>query len=893
MGIDDAGVHDSFFDLGGYSMQATMLVSRLRERFRIDLPLRTLFKAPTIAGLAREIADVRGSDMRVSANPIVPMPRTARLPLTFAQERIWFIDQIAPGNVAYNDTMGLALDGDLDPRLLELSLAEVVRRHEILRTSFPDAGGSPNQEIHAAITLPLELIDLSEVEGEEREQAVRDLAVASGQRPFDLQRGPLLRTSLLRLSQRRHVLLLTIHHIVSDGWSLGVMINEVAQIYRAMIAGRPSHLPPLAIQYADFAQWQREWLRDARLETLLAYWRERLAGAPHVLELPLDHPRSPEERFMGSVEEIDIDESVTSAFRMLARSNDVTLFMALLAAFKTLILRYTGSDDVIVGTDVANRNRRETEPLIGFFTNQLVLRTDISGDPTFIELLSRVREVTLGAYDHQDLPFSRLVEELQPQRDLSRNPLFQIAFTLQDAPPLHLDLDDLRWHHLSFDTGISRVDFEFNLHETPRGITGRAVYNSDLFKPATIRRMLEQYALLLREISERPAQRLSSFSLLSESERHLQLVTWNAAGSSSVSDATFHRCFEERAALHPEQTAVVHGDRRMSYRALNEEANRLARVLLAEGIGLDQVVGLLMERGIEMLTTMLALFKIGAAYLPLDPGHPSRRRGGIIEGSGMNHLIVAPELAGTALENLEEVPEELRPGIVCVADLDLRGSEAGNLDIDYPPEALAYVIYTSGSTGRSKGAMVEHRGLLNHIRAKIADLELSDADAVAQTASQCFDISVWQFLAVLLVGGHVVIYDDDITHRPGMLLDDVEGDGVTIWEMVPSYLGLVIEEIDRRGSSAPALRSLRWLVPTGEALPPHLCGLWLERYPCVPMLNAYGPTECSDDVTHYPIAASPEPGVSRMPIGRPVINTQIYILDEHLQPVPLRGMGEL
>ena len=815
-------------------------------------------------------------------------------PLSFAQERLWLTDQLEPGNPAYNLPAALRLTGELDARVLERAFEDVVRRHEMLRTSFPVVYGRPFQFIGPAESFSLPVTDLSGLAPGASEREVGRLAAEEARRSFDLAKGGLLRARLLKVSEREHVLLLTMHHIVGDAWSSHILVRELTTLYGAYSRGDSSPLAEPAVQYADFSAWQRKSLRGDALEGLLAYWRQRLADAPPVLELPTDRPRPQVRSFRGATEDFSVPAATYKALQELSRREGATLFMTLLAAFKLLLARYSGQTDIVTGTPIAGRTRGETEPLIGFFVNTLVLRTDLSGDPTFRELLARVRETCLGAFAHQELPFDKLVEELNPARSAGQTPLFQFMFSLQNTPKARLSLDGLTLDVLELEYGTAKFDLVQNFIETEEGLAGNVHFNTDIFERETVARMLGHFLTLLDGVAADPDRRVSSLPVLRDEERARLLRDFNETNADYPHDSTFTRLFERQAEHTPDSVAAVSGDRQVTYGQLNAGANRLARLLVGEGVGADAVVALLAGRDIELLTSILATFKAGGAYLPLAPKDPPRRLSQILTQSRAAVLVTTHELAAGARQALAELPEAARPRLIVYGQEDEPdfAPAAENLPARSGPRDLAYVIYTSGSTGVPKGAMIEHRGMLNHLYAKVYALGLSAADVVAETASQCFDISVWQFLAALLVGGRVEIFDDETAHNGTRLLAAAARRGVTILESVPALVGAMLDERERRQVSARELRALRRLLVTGEALPPETCRRWFARYD-TPLMNAYGPTECSDDVTHHVITEAPAPEARQVPIGRPVINTQLYVLDANLEPVPFGARGEL
>ena len=892
LGLERVGIHDDFFALGGHSLLATQVLARLCSALNVELPLRAMFEASTVADLAERSEAARRAGGPL-APPVVRVPRDGDLPLSFAQQRMWFLDQLEPNSPFYNLPAAACLLGQLDVDALERSLLEIVRRHEALRTTFAEAEGRPLQVIAEEPSLTLSVIDLEALPEADREAEVCRLAAEEGQIPFKLSVGPLLRTKLLRVRDQEHVLLMTIHHIVSDGWSTGVLVRELSVLYGAFLSQSPSPLPELPIQYADYAVWQRRWLEGEVMETQLAYWKQQLGGELPALQLPADRPRPALQTFQGAVQVLDLPLPLCKALASLSRRKGVTLFMTLLAAFQLLLHRYSSQDDIVVGSPIAGRTRAETEGLIGFFVNTLVLRADMSGDPTFSTLLQRVREMTLEAYAHQDVPFEKLVDALSPERDLSRTPLFQVMFTLQNTPMPALELPDLKLRPLEFESRTAKFDLELMVEDVEDGMRGLLEYNTDLFDAATMARMLGHFRVILEVIAADPERRLSEVPLLSEREKSELLVEWNDTHAEVPHDHCFQELFEAQVERTPEAVAAVFEEQRLTYRELNGRANQLAHYLRKIGVGPDKVVALLMERGLELLISILAVFKAGGAYLPLDPDHPTGRLIQVLGQSGALQVVATRPFVLALSSALSAVSLERRPEVLEFEELLRRDQREDNPPVCSTPDNLAYVIYTSGSTGVPKGAMVEQRGMVNHLFAKLRELDLGAADVVAESASQCFDISVWQFLSALLVGGRVHILRDEEATDPRRLVDRIDASGITILEAVPSLLRMMLDDRASRGDSPPRLPALRWLILTGEVLPPDLCRAWWGYYPEVPLLNAYGPTECSDDVTHHRIEAPPGADIVYMPIGRAIVNTQLYVLDRTMQPVPIGVASEL
>ena len=886
LGVKRAGTTENFFDLGGHSLLATQLISRVRNVFHLELPLRAVFEQPTIAGLAKTIADRVEAEHSATYPPIEPAPRDGNLPLSFAQHRLWFLNQLEPESPFYNLRHHLLLKGKLNVSAMERTFSEIVRRHETLRTSFVEIDGNPVQVIAGAQPFTLDLIDLSYLDADARWFELRRRAQAEVLQPFDLNQAPLMRVKLLRLDDEEHALLYTMHHLISDGWSSSVLMSEVVALYTAFINDEPSPLPDPRIQYADFAVWQRRCLEGAGLEVHLDYWRRQLADAPEELALPTTRTRPRVQTFRSETLPLSFSESTTEALKALSRREGTTLFMTLLAAFQTLLNRYTGQDDIIVGSPVANRNRQEIEHLIGFFINTLVLRTNLAGNPSFNELMRRVRDVTLEAYTHQDLPFEKLVQEIQIRRDLSRTPLFQVLMVFQNVPRKAEGLRGLTATEIVTEGRWSNFDLTLWVSESPQKLAGTMEYNTDLFDAASIQRMIAHFQSLVESAVEDPSQPISSLQMVGADERRRLLNEWNDTQCNYPSQTSFIELFEARAAATPDRDAVVDEREQLTYAELNRRANRLAHKLIKAGVGIDGLVGLLAERGVGFLTAMLGIFKAGGAYMPLDPRSPAARQRQVLEQSGVKWVLVEDAKLPLIEDTLALVSD--RPEVLVLNDLlaPHEPGDAENPKSERSPNQLAYVIYTSGSTGVPKGAMIEQRGMLNHLYAKVDDLQIQQSDVVAQTASQCFDISVWQYLSPLLTGGRVEIFNDDVAMDGTRLLDAAARRGVTILETVPSLLRVMLETPART-------ENLRWLLLTGEALPPQLCRAWFELHNNVRLLNAYGPTECSDDVTHHEIAGAPAQEIARMPIGHAVGNMQAYVVDRYQQLAPACVYGEL
>jgi amino acid adenylation domain-containing protein len=885
LGLERVGTQDNFFALGGHSLLATQVISRLRKTLQVELPLRALFEAPTVAALAERIEEVRRATLGLPAAPLRPILREGELPLSYGQETFWFLEQLQPGSPVFNMDVAIRLRGPLNLAAAEQTFNEVVRRHEALRTTIVAREGRPIAVVAPPAPFPVQVLDLTGLPESEREGEARRLADEASRRLFDLERGPLFRVSLLRLGPEVHVGLLTAHHAVFDGWSMDIFFQEIGILYQAFRAGKPSSLPPLPIQYADFAHWQRQWLQSGLMEDQLAYWKKQLAGPLPVLELPTDHPRPAVRTFHGARQLTVVSPALTEAIHTLARREGFTLYMVLLTAFETLLQRYSGQDDFCIGTPIAGRNRAEIEGLIGFFVNSLVLRADLSGDPTFAALLARVREVCLGAYAHQDLPFEMLVKELRPQRELSRSSLFQVMFILQNAPlkiPAVAGLSPSPLVELS-DNGTSKLDLILTLMEGSEGLVAAIEYNTDLFEPATIERLLGHYRILLEAVMADPGLKLSRLPLLTRAERE-QLAVWNGAQASNSTDGCIHELFEAQAARTPDAVAVACGDRSLSYRELNRCANRLANRLRDLGVGPEVLVGLYLERSLDSLVGVLGVLKAGGAYVPLDPTYPGQRLAAIVEDAQPRVLLTQRGL-------VEDLPTNAAHLICLDAEALELGSEANPVRSAHA-DNLAYVIYTSGTTGKPKGVMVIYGGLCNAYRAWEDAYRLrSDTTVHLQMASCAFDVFTEDWMRALCSGGKLVLCPREVLLEPARLYELMRHERVDCAEFVPSALRSLMQYLEESGQS---LDFLRLLIAGADVW---YAGEYRRfRRRCGPqtrLINSYGLTEATIDSAYFESTDLDLSEERPVPIGRPFANTRIYILDRNLQAVPIGVPGEL
>jgi amino acid adenylation domain-containing protein len=880
LGIEEIGIHDNFFELGGHSLLATRVISQLREVFKIELPLRRLFEKPTVAELAKNIEIAPKAGLGLESPPIKPIARNAELPLSFAQQRLWFLAHLEPDSPFYNIPGTFHLQGQLNIGALEQSLNEVLRRHEVLRTAFKTVEGRPMPVISPVTSLFLPVIDLSELPPPQQKAQVRQLAHREAQQPFALDTNPLLRVKLLRLGEQEYVVLFTMHHMVSDGWSMGILVREIAALYPAFCNGQSSPLPELPIQYADFAAWQRQWLQGEVLKTQLSYWRQHLHDAPALLELPLDHPRPAIQTFQGATCAFQLSQKLSVALKRLSQQEDSTLFMTLLAAFKTLLYRYTGSGDIVVGSPIANRNRSEIEGLIGFFVNTLVLRTNLSDRPTFRELLYRVRDAALEAYTHQDLPFEQLVEALQPQRSLSHTPLFQVMFVLQNAPMTEIELPGLTFSAIENNTETAKFDLTLSMQETGEGLSGTFTYNTDLFEAATIQRMAGHLQVLLEAVVANCNRQLNELPLLTETEKHQLLVEWNDTVAEYPQQKCIHQLFEEQVERSPDAIAVVFEDQQLTYRDLNDRANRIARYLQKLGVGPEVLVGICVERSVDMVAGLLGILKTGGAYVPLDPAYPRQRLAFILSDSQVPVLLTQQKLVAALPESQARVVcldtrwEEIPKGNTC------------NPTKEATPENLAYVIYTSGSTGQPKGVQILHGALAHFLSAMHLTLGLSEEDILLSVTTISFDIAALELYLPLIVGVRLVVVSREVAADGLQLSQQLASSGATLMQATPATWQLLLATGWQGNGQLKILCG-------GEALNRELANELLERGS--ELWNLYGPTETTIWSAAYKVELleSTEPQNGIVSIGRPISNTQFYILDQDHQPVPVGVFGEL
>jgi amino acid adenylation domain-containing protein len=887
--LGKVGMHDNFFDLGGHSLLATRVVSRVRELFEIDLPLRTLLEDPTVAGLAERIEEIRREHLRTPDLPIFPVARNRDLPLSFAQERLWFLDQLEPASAVYNLSSAWRLSGSLDLPALERSLSELLRRHEALRTTFSSFEGRPIQIISQTVTPTLSVIDLTHLGQALGEEEAQRLAGEEANRPFDLAHGPLFRATLIRLTEEKHELLLTMHHIVSDGWSMGVLYRELAVLYRAFSSGNSSPLADLPLQYGDFAVWQRAWLQREILEAQLSYWKKQLAGAPALLSLPTDWPRSATRSSRAAPLSLEVPNELTHGLKLLSRREDATLFMTLLAAFQILLHRHTGQEDIVVGSPIANRNRYEIEGLIGFFVNTLALRSQFSGSTTFKELLAQVRESALGAYAHQDLPFEKLVEEMHPERSLHHTPLVQVLFNMFNQEDSNLDLPGLRIERVSSSSVASKFDLTLYVRQHGNDLGLTLVYRSDLFSEQRMRSLLGQYRCVLEQIVASPEKPIELYSLVTSESR--PLLPDPSVILDEPAQELVTQTFSIRVKLRPADPAISHGERTWSYAQLASCAEALAGRIAANGLASADVVAVYGEPSFGLIVAMLATLMAGGVLLPVDPALPVERKRRMLQESKAKWLLYV----GARHPTDSWLEEHFVSGILFI---DPQNAAALEPEIEkelrltklpvVKPDNPAYIFFTSGSTGVPKGVLGCHKGLSHFLRWQSETFAIGPGDRVAQLTALSFDAVLRDVFLPLTSGAVLCLPEIKDLHEPQGVLDWLEREKITVLHAVPSVARSWLTEQRVKVN----LANLRWAFFMGEPLGDAFVGQWRAAFHNrAGIVNLYGPTETTLIKCFYRVPAVMDAGVQ--PIGGPIADTQILVLNKNNQLCGLNEPGEI
>ncbi|MFN6513547.1 MAG: amino acid adenylation domain-containing protein [Nostoc sp. CreGUA01] len=819
---------------------------------------------------------------KFQADTIPKRQISQNIPLSFSQQRLWFIDQLYHGSSFYNIPIAFHIKGQLNITALGQSLNEILKRHEIWRTTFKLVNGEPIQEIAGNLTWELPIINFEHLSDTNWEFKVKEIVAKEAAKPFNLAKELLVRATLLCLSEEEHVLLVTMHHIITDGWSCGVFLRELSTLYAAFSTNQPSPLPELPIQYADFAIWQRDRIQGEFLATKLKYWKQQLSGDLPVLQLPTDRPRPTVTTFAGAKQYFTLSTTLTNALKQLSKQQDATLFMSLLAAFNILLYRYTHEEDILIGSPIANRNRAELEGMLGLFVNTLVLRNNLSGNPTFSELLHRIRQVTLDAYAHQDLPFEILVEELQPERDLSRNPLYEVMFVLQNTPTSVQEVSGLTLRNLDFDSGTSQLDIFLSMFESQEGLTGCLEYNTDIFNDTTITQFINNFQTLLANIIANPEQRICELSLLTSAQQQQLLFNLNQT-SAEYQDVSLNQLFAHQVELTPDSIALIHQSEQLTYRQLNHQVNQLANYLQKQGVTKETLVALCLERSIDMVVGILAILKAGGAYIPLDPNYPVERLNFMLSDSQASILISHQEI----LEKLSLSS----PKIVC---LDIQKTEIAQQSSENPiniskPDNLAYIIYTSGSTGTPKGVLGTHRGTVNGLHWLWKTYPFTPEEVCCQKTAISFVDSVWEIFAPLLQGIPTVIISNATLLDSQLFIEALAHHKVTRIIVVPSLLRLLL---DNYHHLIQKLSQLKLWITSGEKLSINLAKNFRELMPLAKLINLYGSSEVSANATYYDTSLL-QNEANTVPIGRPIDNTQIYVSNDKLQPTPVGVVGEL
>ncbi|MBF0395409.1 MAG: amino acid adenylation domain-containing protein [Desulfobacterales bacterium] len=863
--IKQVGLYDHFFELGGQSLHAIQVISRLKDHFQIEIPLRKFFETPVLADFAKIIDDSKKD--AASVYTILPVSRDGKMLLSFAQYRLWFLDQMEGPSATYNLPEALRLTGELNIKALEKAYNEIIRRHESLRTTFSEISGEPVQLMSPFIFQPLISTDISHISKNSQEKEVLRLFNDYAKIPFDLKKGPLFKMNLLILSKTEHVLLANIHHIIADGWSEGILLDEFAILYTAFSENKTPLLKELPVQYADFAHFQREMFSRDMLSNDLNYWKKELSGANELLELPTDRPRPNVQTFSGSIEPFEIDPHLTYRFKNLLQGTGASLFMGIYSIFAVLLSRYSGQEDIVIGSAVANRIYKEIEQIIGFFVNMLPLRTDLSDNPDFYMILDRVKQTTLDGYAHQSVPFEKLVEVIQPKRSMSYTPIFQVALAFQNIPANNLKIPNLNITKLPLPSDLnSKFDLTLFLEEADFGLKGFMEYNTDLFEKATIGRMIRHFIKLMEGIVEHPEKQIFEIPMITESEKY-QLIKWNDT-KQKYPDKCIQQLFEIQAEIKPDDTAIFFKNEQMTFKELNIKANKFAHYLKSESVGPDVIVGISIDRSPKMIVALLGILKAGGVCLPLDPNYPKERIDFMIKDSKTS-IIISDTTFEEKWEKVEQYSSE-------------------NPIININPESLAFLNYTSGSTGLPKGVISTHRGYINRFNWMWRMYPFEKGEICSQKTSLNFADSLWEIFGSLLCGVPVVVIPDEDVKDPIKLVKALAHKNVTRIVLVPSLLRAILDTDKKLSKSLP---KLKYWTTSGEAISKELFKRFKESCPDSILLNLYGSSEVSADSTWFD--TQEKDIFTSVPIGRPIDNTQIYLLDKYMQQVPVGVPGEL
>lgn len=802
-------------------------------------------------------------------------------PASFAQQRLWFLDQLDPGTAAYNLPRAFRIAGPLNVESLTQAFQMVIERHAALRTVFDSVEGEGRQIVLAELEVEIPVVDLGDFPESERETEAFRIAAEEGRKPFDLKEGPLIRPVLVRLEPEKHFLVLTMHHIIADGWSIALLFREVTTSYAAITRGEAPVLPQLPLQYSEYAQWQQEYMSGEVLSGEIEFWKRKLAGAQPLLELPLDHARPATASWNGATELFDVPAATVAKLKALGQTESSTLFMVAMAAFQSLLWRYSNQESILIGTPIAGRNDVDLENMIGMFVNTLIFRGDFSANLTFRDLIRQVRSFALEAYAHQDLPFEKLVEELVPQRSLDTNPLFQVLFTFQNNPNQVFEIPGLTIHEMPFEAGIAKFDLSVAMWEAG-DLHCQFEYNTDLFERSTMQRMVQHFERLLNAVIEHPDVAIAKIPLMSLEEREQVVVEWNRTAADYPRDLTIPSAFERQVERTPDATALLFAGKKWSYRQLNDEANRLAHKLIEKEVGADSLVGVCLERSAEMVMALLGVLKTGAAYVPLDPAYPAERLRFLVEDASLSSVVTR-----SSLQNL--LPDNVRNVVVCDGDGD---NAAGKLTTNPSRSARegerAYVIYTSGSTGTPKGVEGTHRASMNRFSWMWRTYPFKAGEVCCQKTNLGFVDSIWEIFGPLLAGVPNVIIPHETARDPEEMLQLLAREHVTRMVLVPSLLRTLLDRAPNLQSRVPELKL--WTC-SGEVLPVDLAKRFREGFPDATLLNIYGSSEVAADVTYHEVAQ--EKLASSIAIGKPISNTQIYLVDESGDPVPIGMRGQI